>query len=170
MIIHLVRHAEAIERSYDIPEAHRFLTPRGRKRFREIASELKKLGMAPDLILTSPLIRAVQTAEILAQTLNYKHELLLTSQLAPGFRSEGLDELLQQYPQLKEIALVGHEPDFGALAQTLFAAQGSCTLKKGAVISFKRTAGHGDGAEFLHLVDGGGKITSRKEALQRLQE
>jgi phosphohistidine phosphatase len=169
MIIHLIRHGEAIERSQEIPEEHRFLTCRGRNRFRKVASSLKKTGAEPDLILTSPLVRAVQTAEILAQTLVHRSDLLVTPLLAPGFRPEALDELLSRYPQAKEIALVGHEPDLGALARTLLAAEAACTLKKGAVISFKRTAVHGDRTDFMQFVSGGGKIiTSRNKALERL--
>ena len=169
MIIHLVRHAEAIDRSQDISEEHRFLTKRGRNRFRKSAASAKKIGITPDLILTSPLIRAVQTAEILAQRLKYKGDLLVSALLAPGFRPDGLNELLKQYPLAQEVALVGHEPDFGGVAQTLLGVEASCALKKGAVISFKRPAGQEDGANFMQLIDDGGKIiTSRKKALERL--
>jgi phosphohistidine phosphatase len=170
MIIHLVRHAEAIERSPEIPEEHRFLTRRGRKRFRKIANTVKKAGMNPDLILTSPLIRAVQTAEILAEKLRHKGELQVAQLLAPGFRPEALDELLDAYPEAGEVALVGHEPDVGSLVQALLAVEESCELKKGAIVSFKRSAGSREGAQFIQLVSGGGKIiTSSKKALQRLQ-
>jgi phosphohistidine phosphatase len=170
MIIHVVRHAEAVERSQDIPEDHRFLTRRGRKRFRKIAGSMKKLGTEPDLILTSPLIRAVQTADILAETLRFKRELKIVALLSPGFQPSALDQLLDDYPQANEIALVGHEPDLGALAQALLATEESCTLKKGAVISFKRTAGAQGKAEFLHYVTGGGKIiSSLKKTVEHLQ-
>jgi phosphohistidine phosphatase len=169
MIIHLVRHAEAVERSKEIPEEHRYLTRRGRKSFRKVASSIKKLGINPDLILTSPLIRAVQTAEILAQRLKHKRDLLVSPLLAPGFGPETLEELLKQYPLAQEIALVGHEPDLGGVAQTLLGVDAACTLEKGAMISFKRAAGEEDGADFIQLVTGGGKIvTSRSKALDRL--
>lgn len=170
MIIHVVRHAEAIGRNAEVPEDHRFLTPRGRKRFRKIAKCLRKLGVKPDLILTSPMIRAVQTADILAEGLRYDGDLQVAALLAPGFRPESLHDLLSSCAQAKEIAVVGHEPDLGALAQALFLAQGTCTLPKGAVISFKRSAEDQSEAEFLQLVTGGAKvITSRSKALDRLQ-
>lgn len=170
MIIHVVRHAEAIERSPEISEDHRFLTRRGRNRFRKVGKRLRKLGMEPDVILTSPLIRAVQTADILAETLRYDGELLVAGLLAPGFRPQALDELLSGYPEANEIALVGHEPDVGALVQSLLAAEGSLSMTKGAVVSFKRIAGDHGGAEFIQLVTGGGRIvTSRGKALTRLQ-
>jgi phosphohistidine phosphatase len=64
---------------------------------------------------------------------------------------------------------VGHEPDLGGVAQTLLGVDAACTLKKGAMISFKRAAGQEGGADFILLVDGGGKIvTSRSKALDRL--
>lgn len=170
MIIHLVRHAEAVERSPDIPEEHRFLTRRGRKRFGKVANAVKKAGINPDLILTSPLVRAVQTAEILAWKLRHKGELEVAQPLAPGFRPEGLDELLDAHPEAAEVVLVGHEPDMGLLVQSLFALEGSCQLKKGAIVSLKRVAGNLEGGEFIQLVSGGGKIiTSRNKALKRLQ-
>lgn len=169
MIIHIVRHAEAIERTGNIPEEHRFLTQRGRKRFRKIARSVRKLGIVPDLILTSPLIRAVQTADILAERLRYQGELEITPLLAPGFRPRALDELLAKYPQAQEITLVGHEPDLGIVTQELFASDKGCTLPKGAVVSFRKDPGEG-AAEFLQMVTGGANIiTSRRKALGRLQ-
>jgi phosphohistidine phosphatase len=170
MIIHIVRHAEAIDRSHDLPDEHRYLTRRGIRRFRKVAKSLDRLAIEPDVIFTSPAIRAVQTADILAERLRHKGEFQVVPLLAPGFRPESLDKLLVIFPQAKEIAIVGHEPDLGALAQALMAADADCTMPKGAVISFKRTAGDQGEAEFIQLVTGGGRIiTSRSKALDRLQ-
>jgi phosphohistidine phosphatase len=169
MIIHVVRHAEAIERSTELPEEYRFLNRRGRKRFRKIAGIVKKAGMTPDLILTSPLIRAVQTAEILAERLRYEGELQVAQPLAPGFSPDALDELLDPHPEAGEVVLVGHEPDVGSLVQSLFNVKGGCALKKGAIVSFKRTAGGKGEAQFIQLVSGSKIVTSRSKALQRLQ-
>lgn len=170
MIIHIVRHAEAVDRTTEIPEEHRFLTRRGRRRFRKAAKSLAGLKIEPDLILTSPLVRAVQTADILAEALEYEHELAVSALLAPGFRPQALDQLLKPYSQAKEIALVGHEPDMGLLAQALLAAHDPCALPKGGTVSLKRAAdGHGY-AVFMQLVTGDGKIiTSRSKALDHLQ-
>lgn len=168
MVIHLVRHAEAIERTPEVPEDHRFLTARGRVRFRKIALSLKKSEINPDLILTSPLIRAVQTAEILAQTLKFKKELSITPLLAHGFGIEALKELLGQYPKAREVALVGHEPELGMVSRLLLAVEQPCTLEKGATISFKLKP-DGAPAGFRQLVDGGAKVvTARSKALKRL--
>jgi phosphohistidine phosphatase len=168
MIVHLVRHAEAVERSPEIPEEQRFLTKRGRTRFRKVATSLRKSGIHPDLILTSPLIRAVQTAEILAQALKFKGDLLVAPPLAHGFQAQQFHQLLAQFPRAKEIALVGHEPELGALASALLDTEVACTLQKGATISFKM-ARQGDLREFKQLVDGGAKLVkSRSKALKRL--
>lgn len=170
MIIHIVRHAEAIERGPLIPEENRFLTRSGRRRFRQAAKSLATLGMEPDIILTSPLIRAVQTADILAERLRYKGELAVSGVLAPGFRPEALDDLLKTNPRAKEIVIVGHEPDLGLLSQTLFATPAPCTLPKGGTVTFKKAADAQGEAVFTHLVTGGGRIiTSRSKALDRLQ-
>jgi phosphohistidine phosphatase len=169
MIIHIVRHAEAIERSPLVPEEHRFLTRRGRRRFRKAAKSLATLGMEPDIILTSPLVRSVQTADILAEKLRYKRELAVSGLLAPGFRPDALDDLLKTNPRAGEIVIVGHEPDLGLLSQALLAVQAPCTLPKGGTVSFKRDNGHGD-AVFIRMVTGSGRIiTSRSKALDYLQ-
>lgn len=170
MILHIVRHAEAVERTPEILEEHRYLTPRGRKRFRKVGKSLRKCGMTPDVILSSPLVRAVQTADILAEQLRYDGDLLLNSLLASGFRPQSLDQLLGGHPDAKEIAIVGHEPDLGLVTQALFGGQAQCTLPKGGVVTFKMgTAGHRE-AVFVQMVTGGGNvITSRGKALARLE-
>lgn len=171
MIIHLVRHAEAVERSPQVLEEHRFLTRRGRKRFRQVSKSLAKLAIDPDLILTSPMVRAVQTADILAEALRYKGDIVVAPQLSSGFRPDALEPLLAEYAQAKEIALVGHEPDFGLVAQALLGTKTSCVLPKGGTLTVRRGAADEGEAVFLHLVTGGGKIvTSRGKALDRLQE
>ncbi|HJV36155.1 phosphoglycerate mutase family protein [Geomonas sp.] len=168
MIIHIVRHAEAVDRSENISEEHRFLTPRGRKRFREAAKALRKTGAAPDLILTSPLLRAVQTADILAESLRYEGDMLVEQLLSPGFRPQKLDRLLNVYPHVKELVLVGHEPDVGMVVGSLLGSEGSCSLTKGAIVSFQ-TTGPGQ-ADFVGMITGGGKtITSKSKAQDKLQ-
>lgn len=168
MVIHLVRHAEAIERTPEVQEQHRYLTSKGRSRFRKIAGTLKKAGIAPDLILSSPLIRAVQTAEILAQALKFKKELQLTDLLAHGFGEQQLRRLLEEHPDAREIALVGHEPELGEVARLLLETEGPCALDKGATVTFKLKAA---GAEFRHLVDGRANlIDSRGKAIKHLNQ
>lgn len=170
MIIHIVRHAEAIERSPLIPEENRFLTRRGRIRFRKAAKSLATLGIDPDIILTSPMIRAVQTADILAEKLRYKGELAVSGLLAPGFQPDALNDLLKTNPRAREMVIVGHEPDLGLLSQALLAAQAPCTLPKGGTVSFKWGADAKGEAVFRQMVTASGRIiTSRAKALDHLQ-
>lgn len=171
MIIHIVRHAEAIERTAEVQEEHRYLTRRGRRKFRKAAKSLATLGMEPDVMLTSPLARAVQTADILAERLRYKRELVVAPQLAPGFRAENLDDLLKLYPQATEIALVGHEPDLGLVTQALLGEEATLTLPKGGTVSFKRSANGTGEPQLLQLVTGSGRIvTSHAKAVERLRQ
>ena len=115
-------------------------------------------------------MRAVQTADILAEKLRFQGGLLVEPLLAPGFRANRLDELLQGYPQVREIALVGHEPDLGLLAQALLAEDDACSLKKGEILSVKYNDALQGAAKFRQLVAGAGKVvTSRSKALERLQ-
>ena len=171
MKVHLIRHAEAIDRSQEIIEAHRHLTCRGRTRFRRVAASLKKLGIDPDIIITSPLIRAVQTADILAETLRFSGELLVSPLLASGFDRSRLFELLFGHAQAKEVVLVGHEPDFGELVRDLLDIPFGCAMKKGGTVSLMLDpVSAGSGVTFLCLVTGGGKvITNPAKARERLQ-
>ncbi|UFS70517.1 histidine phosphatase family protein [Geomonas sp. RF6] len=168
MKIHLIRHAEAVDRSSEIEEDHRYLTPKGRSRFREVASTLKKSDMAPKLIVTSPLVRAVQTADILAEELDYEGELVLSSEVGPGFSPTRLRKLLDRYHEASEIAFVGHEPDLGGVTGRLLDI-GHCSLTKGMAITVKIS---GDGsAQFVQMVTGGGKLVkSRDQAVSRLSK
>ena len=88
--------------------------------------------------------------------------------LARGFQQDDFLELLAWFPKAREIAFVGHEPEFGALVRILLKAAISCTLNKVAAISFK-IHNKGSAAGFRQLVDGDVKlIKGRGKALQRL--
>jgi phosphohistidine phosphatase len=171
MNIHLIRHAEAIERSDAVTDEHRYLTQRGRSRFRNVAVSFKKLVGELDLIMSSPLVRAVQTADILAEKLRYEGEFLVSSELAPGFSTRRLRDILASLPGAAEIALVGHEPDLGEVTRELLVTDSPCTLKKGSVAAFALDAGKASKSpEFLWLITGSGKvIDDRAKALERLQ-
>lgn len=135
MRIYLVRHAKAVDRDGDIPEEWRFLTDEGRKIFRQTSRRMARKGIEPEIIFTSPLIRAVQTAEILASALRFEGPLAVTSELGPGFDKEGLLRLLTGLSATREIALVGHEPDLSVLAETLTEPREPVVLKKGDLLA-----------------------------------
>jgi phosphohistidine phosphatase len=160
MKLYLVRHAEAIERSGTMPDANRYLTPKGRSAFRRIARRVRKLGGVPSLIFSSPLVRAVQTAEILAERLKHDGPVVVAKELSPGFDLKALRLLLAGAGNPTEAAFVGHEPDLGALAATLLARPGGFPLRKGAVLALDVDVGIPKGAAtFLWRTDGKGTIS-----------
>jgi phosphohistidine phosphatase len=160
MRLYLVRHAEAIERSGATPDASRYLTPKGRTAFRKIARRAREAGIAPEVIFTSPLLRAVQTAEILAERLKHEGPVVVANELSPGFDDRALRSLLAGAGNLAEAAFVGHEPDLGDLAARLLSLRGDFPLRKGAVVALEveGTAQRGAG-KFLWMEDGKGTAT-----------
>jgi phosphohistidine phosphatase len=166
--LYLVRHAEAIERSATTPDALRYLTPQGRDSFRKIARRVRKVGATPDVIFTSPLLRAVQTAEILAERLKHKGPVVVARGLSPGFDLRALRALLSGAGSLAEAAFVGHEPDLGDLAATLLALPGGFPLRKGVVLALEVESSARKGtAKFLWMEDGKGTATRLPGASRR---
>ncbi len=155
MILYIVRHAEAIERSGTMPDAVRYLTPKGRLVFRKVAKRVRHEGINPDVIFTSPLLRAGQTAEILAEHLKHQGRVVVAGELSPGFDLRALRSLLVGAGSPEEAAFVGHEPDLGDLAATLLALPGGFPLRKGAVLALEVDIGVPKGsAKFLWRTDG----------------
>jgi phosphohistidine phosphatase len=109
MELYFLRHGEADWPDWKKDDDERPLTKRGKKEMREVASFLKRVKARPDLIVTSPLPRASQTAEIAAERLDVKYR--EDKLLAPGFRRADLERLLKKYPE-ERLMIVGHEPDF----------------------------------------------------------
>ena len=133
MRIHLVRHAESVDRVPSMPDSARYLTARGRMSFREMASRFRDAGGLPTRILTSPFVRAVQTAEILSETLRYDGEVVLDPRLSPGFDVAKMNDVLDGYPSDREIAFVGHEPDLGGILTRLLSLPQGYAMRKGAI-------------------------------------
>jgi phosphohistidine phosphatase len=133
MRIYLVRHSEAVDRVAAMPDAARYLSARGRGSFRKMARRFRDAGGDPTRILTSPLIRAVQTAEILSEALRYDGEVVVDPRLAPGFDVAKLRSVLEDCPSEKEIAFVGHEPDLGDILTRLLSLSQGYAMRKGAI-------------------------------------
>ena len=109
MLIYFLRHGEADWPDWRKSDNERPLTKRGKKEMHEVAAFLKRIKARPDLIVTSPLPRASQTAEIAAEHLEAKCS--EDKLLAPGFGRRELERLLKEYPE-ERLMIVGHEPDF----------------------------------------------------------
>ena len=137
MKLYFVRHSNAVEPGtpeYD-DDSLRPLTEKGRDKMKEIASALKNLEVKPDLIVSSPFVRARQTAEILVKVLKYKQDLMFSEALIPmGSADDIIGEINEKY-NVDELMLVGHEPCLGGLIGTLIAGNPDLAidLKKGGV-------------------------------------
>jgi phosphohistidine phosphatase len=98
-----------------------------------MALRFRDAGGLPTRILTSPFVRAVQTAEILSETLRYEGEIVLDPRLSPGFDVAKLSALLDDCPFEREIAFVGHEPDLGGILTRLLSLPQRYAMRKGAI-------------------------------------
>jgi len=132
--LYLVRHAVAEERGDKWPDdAKRPLTADGIARMRKAARGLDRLGVTFDVILSSPLVRAKQTADILASELDSHPSIVNSEALAPSGGYAALVVDLEKQTKKTRIALVGHEPAIGELAARLIGSRHPIELKKGAV-------------------------------------
>jgi phosphohistidine phosphatase len=133
MNLYLLRHGIAAERGTGLyaSDADRPLTSKGRRKLRRAAAAMRAMELTFDVILSSPLVRARQTAELVANAMRSRHKLELTELLAPGAGAAGL---LRRLKQLKpqNALLVGHEPDLSAFASRLL------TGGDGLAITFKK--------------------------------
>jgi len=109
MELYFLRHGEADWPDWNKSDDERPLTKRGKKEMRELAKFLGHLKVGPNMIVTSPLPRAAETAEIAADYL--KAKLRRDELLAPGFGMSELRTVLKRH-HAKALMLVGHEPDF----------------------------------------------------------
>lgn len=132
--LYLVRHAIAAERGDEYPDdSKRPLTSQGMSRFRREAKALDTLGVSIAVILTSPLTRTRQTAEILAESVKGKPSVVATDALAPGGTPASVIQEVGKHARKGSIALVGHEPNLGELAARLIGARAPIEFKKGAI-------------------------------------
>jgi phosphohistidine phosphatase len=151
MILYLIRHAAAkppqdvsvnpsarpSPNLADNLDRRRPLTSKGRKRMSRIARGLKSMQVQIDQIVTSPYLRASQTAEILARRLSLGDaQLAQSTYLAPdGDLQQLVHEILDKYRGIERLALVGHEPSLSNLLSILVTGEPSMqiNLKKGSV-------------------------------------
>ena len=128
----IIRHAIAVPRGTPgIPDDERPLTPEGEKKFRTAAEGLARIAARPDLLLTSPLVRARQTAEIAAAAWGG-----IKIDCEPSLAGGTFEELASALAKRKEsdlVAVVGHEPHLSALLARLLTAKdaGLLTFRKG---------------------------------------
>jgi phosphohistidine phosphatase len=132
--LYLIRHGVAAERGEDFPDdSKRPLTNGGISRLRKEAKALDAIGVAIDHIITSPLVRTKQTADIFAESLKSKPSVSQSDALAPAGTSTAVVQELAKHMRKGRIALVGHEPNIGELAGRLIGARMPLEFKKGAI-------------------------------------
>jgi phosphohistidine phosphatase len=135
MQLYLLRHGIAEDTSTTGNDADRGLIADGRRKLRQVLDAAAEAGVAPSLILTSPLKRAVQTAELAQSVLKYKNELLRTKALAPGATVEQVWDEIRVHKNEPSLLLVGHNPLFSELAAYLLGSKEiQVDFKKGAML------------------------------------
>ena len=140
----LVRHAHAIDDRAGLEDEARYLTSKGRRVTREVAAKLAELGLVPTRILTSPLVRAVQTAEILATIEAFEGPVEVHPPLTPGNPVALALAPLEDAGQHDLVFLVGHEPAMRAYAAHLLGVRRFPSFKKaGACLVRLRADGAG---------------------------
>jgi phosphohistidine phosphatase len=137
MQLYIVRHGIAIDRQDPKcpPDPERYLTEEGVEKTKQVAKGVAALGITGDLFLTSPYVRAVQTAEIFASALDYaKQKIRRTDLLLPGGEPSHLLRELARDKQASTVFLFGHAPQLDdVLATALGAKKHITTLKKAGV-------------------------------------
>jgi phosphohistidine phosphatase len=137
MDLYIIRHAIAVDEDtleYE-EDSQRPLTDKGKKKMRQIARGLRTLGVDFDLILSSPYVRAKETAEILTDVFKVKTDIALSENLVPMGDPDLLIAEMNEKYTADSIALVGHEPFLSALVGLLVSDNAAIdmTLKKGGV-------------------------------------
>jgi len=138
MDLYILRHAIAVERGspgFD-DDSTRPLTEQGAAKMHKAATGIRSLGLEFDLVLSSPSLRARQTAEIVVRELGAEGVLEFSVHLEPGGSTESLIGSLVKRGPLRSVLLVGHEPYLSGLISVLLTGGGdmATTLKKGGLV------------------------------------
>ncbi|MBI5033219.1 MAG: phosphohistidine phosphatase SixA [Chloroflexi bacterium] len=152
MKIYFLRHGIAAERGeWQGEEAERPLTDEGIQKTNSIADTLAQLELGLDAIISSPLVRAKQTAEIVAKKLNRESKMVEDKRLAPGFDADKLRDILLDHPYGNTVMIVGHEPDLSETISELIGG-GRIVIKKGGLALVDLPNAHSKRGELLWLM------------------
>jgi phosphohistidine phosphatase len=134
MILYLMRHGIAEDSSLLGSDADRKLTQRGTLRTAMVAKGLHRIGIRFDRIISSPYVRAKQTAEIMARITGYEGDIMFDDRLVPFARFEDVNDLIQENNDAESLLFTGHEPSMGLMISGLSAdGQLSMEVKKASV-------------------------------------
>jgi len=152
MNLYFLRHGLAGQRTeWHGSDFDRPLTEDGKKRMLREAAAIKKLKPSVEVIITSPLVRAYQTAKIVAKQLNLLDRLFTEELLKPGFGSDTLQELVRKYADAGTLLLVGHEPDFSTAISHIIGG-GRVVCKKGGLAFVDLQQPNGLNGELVWLI------------------
>lgn len=157
MRITLIRHARAADRdATKYPDdGLRPLIPEGRKEQAALAEAMSRMRMRFDALASSPLTRAMETAEIVAKGLDWTGEIEVTPVWGAAFTVDRAIEWLRRFPKTAHVACVGHEPDMSELASALLVGDEALYIdfKKSAMIGIecKARVERGQGALLYYL-------------------
>ena len=145
MNLYILRHGIAVERGEAgfKTDADRPLLPKGRRQLRQIASAMQNMGLDFDLVLSSPFLRARQTAEIVAPSFKAKKRLAFSDELTPdGDPKVLIRQLNDLAPAPENVLLVGHEPYLSRLVGLLISGgeTAGLELKKGGLCKLEAEA------------------------------
>jgi phosphohistidine phosphatase len=122
----LLRHGIAVERDeWKGPDADRPLTEKGKRRVREVANGLSWLDVQPTHVMSSPLIRAIETAAIVHSSLRVRSEVHIVDELLPDAPPDRLLSILHDLPPESCVLCVGHEPQLGMIVSVMLAGKPS---------------------------------------------
>ena len=130
MDVFLIRHAEAIDETLELKDPMRHLTAAGRTQATSLGDRLRWHDCTPTHIWTSPLVRAVQTAELVATGLASTIAVEVIPALAPGENERNVVAAVQALPANACVLLVGHEPGISGLGALLLGLADLAPLEK----------------------------------------
>jgi len=131
--LYFLRHGQAGTRhDWHGDDSERPLTVEGKKRMQREAAAIRTLDLPLDVIISSPLVRAAQTAGIVAKARGSAARLVTDGRLAPGFGPKHLAAIVAEHRGARGLMLVGHEPDFSETISQVTGG-GRLAMKKGAL-------------------------------------
>ena len=148
MELYLFRHGIAEDGGPGLPDPKRALTDEGKRKAAEVVKAARRAGVEPSLIVSSPYVRAVETAQIAVEGFGYRGDLVRMETLVPFGSPEKVWAELRDYREEKAILLAGHEPLLSSLASYLLASPAlQIEMKKAAMaridVDSLRAAPHG---------------------------
>lgn len=135
MELYLLRHGISEDGHAGLPDEERQLTPEGRKKLREVLKVAADAGVSPTFVLTSPLVRAVQTAEIAAEELKFRGDLVRTRSLIPDADPRETWNDIRTHRDQAQLLLSSHNPLCASLSAYLLGSRELWVdYKKGALM------------------------------------